>query len=39
MARIKYQEFAGLEAKRGRPPLSLAPSKADLVKREDGRKW
>lgn len=32
MARIKYQEAAGLEVKRGRPPIGPAPSKADLVK-------
>ena len=32
MARIKYQEAAGLEVKRGRPPAGPAPSKADLVK-------
>ena len=32
MARIKYQEAAGLEEKRGRPPAGPAPSKADLVK-------
>jgi len=32
MARIKYQEAAGLEVKRGRPPACPAPSKADLVK-------
>jgi len=32
MARIKYQEAAGLEVKRGRPPVGPAPSKADLVK-------
>lgn len=32
MARIKYQEAAGLEVKRGRPPLGPAPSKADLVR-------
>jgi hypothetical protein len=32
MARIKYQEAAGLEVKRGRPPAGPLPSKADLVK-------
>jgi transposase-like protein len=32
MGRIKYQEAAGLEVKRGRPPVGPAPSKADLVK-------
>ena len=32
MARIKYQEAAGLEVKRGRPPAGPAPSRADLVK-------
>jgi hypothetical protein len=32
MARIKYQEVAGLEVKRGRPPAGPAPSKADVVK-------
>jgi hypothetical protein len=32
MARIKYQEAAGLEVKRGRPPAGPAPSKADLVR-------
>ena len=32
MARIKYQEAAGLEVKRGRPPVGPTPSKADLVK-------
>ena len=32
MGRIKYQEAAGLEVKRRRPPLSPAPSKAELVK-------
>ena len=32
MARIKYQEAAGLEVKRGRPPAGPAPTKADLVK-------
>jgi transposase-like protein len=32
MARIKYQEAAGLEVKRGRPPTGPAPTKADLVK-------
>jgi hypothetical protein len=32
MARIKYQEAAGLEVKRGRPSIGPAPSKADLVK-------
>jgi len=32
MARIRYQEAIGLEVKRGRPPIGLAPSKADLVK-------
>lgn len=32
MARIKYQEAAGLEVRRGRPPVGPAPSKADLVK-------
>jgi len=26
MGRIKYQEAAGLEVKRGRPPAGLAPS-------------
>ena len=31
MARIKYQEAAGLEVKRGRPPAGPPPSKADLV--------
>jgi hypothetical protein len=32
MARIKYQEAAGLEVKRGRTPVGPAPSKAALVK-------
>jgi len=32
MARIKYQEAAGLIVKRGRPPAGPAPSKADLVR-------
>ena len=32
MARIKYQEAAGLEVKRGRRPAGPAPSKADLVR-------
>ncbi|MCJ7588908.1 MAG: hypothetical protein MUQ00_13560 [Candidatus Aminicenantes bacterium] len=32
MGRIKYQEAAGMEVKRGRPPTGPAPSKADLVK-------
>jgi DNA-binding transcriptional ArsR family regulator len=32
MARIRYQEAAGLEVKRGRPPVGPAPSKAALVK-------
>jgi hypothetical protein len=32
MTRIKYQEAASLEVKRGRPPIGLTPSKADLVK-------
>jgi hypothetical protein len=32
MPRIKYQEAAGREVKRGRPPAGQAPSKADLVK-------
>lgn len=32
MARIKYQEAARLEVKRGRPLAGPAPSKADLVK-------
>jgi len=32
MARIKYQEAAGLEVKRGRPPAGPATSKSDLVK-------
>ena len=32
MPRIKYQEAAGLEVKRGRPPAGPAPSKAELVK-------
>ena len=32
MARIKYKEAAGLEVKRGRPPVGPAPSKAALVK-------
>jgi ankyrin repeat protein len=32
MAIIKYQEAAGLEVKRGRPPAGPAPSRADLVK-------
>ena len=32
MARIKYQEAAELEVKRGRPPAGPAPSKAGLVK-------
>jgi transposase-like protein len=32
MARIKYQEAAGLQVKRVRPPAGPPPSKADLVK-------
>ena len=32
MARIKYQEAAGLEVRRGRPPAGPTPSKADLIK-------
>jgi hypothetical protein len=32
MSRIKYQEAAGLEVKRGRPPVGPPPSRADLVK-------
>jgi hypothetical protein len=32
MARIRYQEVAGLEMKRGRPPAGPPPSRADLVK-------
>lgn len=32
MARIKYQEAAGLQVKRGRPAAGPAPSKADLVR-------
>ena len=32
MARIKYQEAAGLVVKRGRPPTGLAPSKKDLAR-------
>jgi hypothetical protein len=32
MARIRYQEAAGLEVKRGRAPAGPTPSKADLVK-------
>ena len=32
MARIKYQEAAGLVVKRGRPPAGPAPSKEDLVR-------
>jgi len=32
MGRIKYQEAAGLEVKRGRPPIGPPPSKADLVR-------
>jgi len=32
MSRIKYQEAAGLEMKRGRPPAGPAPSKADLAR-------
>jgi len=32
MARIKYQEAAGLEVKRGRPPAGPAPSKEDLTR-------
>lgn len=32
MARIGYQEAAGLEVKRGRPPAGPVPSKAYLVK-------
>lgn len=32
MARIKYQEAAGLEVNRGRPPAGPSPSKADLIK-------
>jgi len=32
MIRIKYQEAAGLEVKRGRPSVGLAPSKAVLIK-------
>jgi len=31
MGRIKYQEAAGLEVKRGRPPLGPAPTKDQLV--------
>ncbi|MCG2815408.1 MAG: hypothetical protein L6425_05700 [Candidatus Aminicenantes bacterium] len=32
MARIKYQEAAGLEVRRGRPPAGPKPAKADLVR-------
>ncbi|MCJ7563831.1 MAG: hypothetical protein MUP52_04490 [Candidatus Aminicenantes bacterium] len=32
MVRIKYQEAAGREVKRGRPPAGPPPSRADLVK-------
>jgi biotin operon repressor len=32
MARIKYQEAAGLEVRRGRPPVGPAPSKEDLTR-------
>lgn len=32
MGGIKYQEAAGREVKRGRPPAGPPPSRADLVK-------
>ena len=32
MARIKYQEAAGLEVRRGRPVAAPPPSRVDLVK-------
>ena len=32
MARIKYQEAAGLEMKRGRPAIGPRPAKADLMR-------
>jgi uncharacterized metal-binding protein len=32
MARIRYQEAAGLEVKRGRPPVGPTPGKGQLVK-------
>jgi len=32
MARIKYKEVAGLEVKRGRPPIRKKPSKTELKK-------
>lgn len=32
MTRIRYQEAAGLEVKRGRPSAGPAPSKEDLVR-------
>ena len=32
MARIKYLEAAGMESKRGRPPIGSTPSKVDLVR-------
>lgn len=32
MARIKYQEAAGLEVKRGRPATGPAPAKGQLIK-------
>jgi hypothetical protein len=32
MAKIKYQEAAGLEVKRGRPQAGPSPSRADLIK-------
>jgi hypothetical protein len=32
MARIKYQEAAGLEVKRGRPPSGPPPGKGELIK-------
>jgi hypothetical protein len=30
MTRIRYQEAAGLEVKRGRPPVVPMPSQADV---------
>ena len=32
MARIKYKKAAGLEVKRGKPPIGKKPSKAELKK-------
>ena len=32
MARIKYQEAAGLLVKRGRPPANQAPAKENLIR-------